>query len=59
MRLKISKYMTKKVMAGAVAILLGLGILLGDKARLSHYMDQATHYISQYIGDAEEEGNPE
>lgn len=51
--------MSKKKMAGIVAILLGLGILWGDKAKLNHYMDKAVYYVSQYIGETKEKSNLE
>jgi hypothetical protein len=51
----VEKYLTKKVIVGIFAILLGLGITFGDKARMKHYLNKFTSLISDYTSNEAEE----
>lgn len=50
----MSKFFTKKVVAGIVAIALGLGIIFGDMSKINDYLDQAMDYVSEYVSDQPE-----
>jgi len=48
----MSKWLTKKVIAAALLILLGLGIATGESKTVKNAFDQVVTYVQSYLDEA-------
>ncbi len=47
----MNKWLTKKVIAAALLILLGLGIATGESATVRNAFDQVVEYVQSYLDE--------